>query len=146
MSDHRVLHPGARIAEALIHFENEAMRAVADAALQMDDYSRASMKKMVAEERATLKLSLQEVAERAGITKSHMWEIEHGRSVNPTVWTVYGLSKALGIPFVVMAAGALNDTEDKSAQPGDALPVDEKCSLSTSSLHQSLTSVSKNRT
>ena len=30
-----------------------------------------------------------------------------------------------------------------AGQPGDALPVDEKCSLSTASLHQSLTSVIK---
>jgi hypothetical protein len=46
---------------------------------------------------------------------SIMWELEQGRAVNPTIWTVYGLSRALGVPFAIMAAGALNDTEDKGS-------------------------------
>jgi hypothetical protein len=54
---------------------------------------------------------------------SIMWELEQGRAVNPTIWTVYGLSRALGVPFAIMAAGALNDTEDKgSASPSIAHP------------------------
>ncbi len=113
MSDHRVLHPGARVAEALLHMRSEVMRALADAALQIGDTSKLSMRNLIMSERKRLGLSLQEVADRAAITKSHMWELEQGRAVNPTVWTVYGLSKALGVPFVSMAAGALNDTEDK---------------------------------
>jgi DNA-binding XRE family transcriptional regulator len=108
----KVLHPGARIAKAILEFRAEAMQALADAALQVGKTSQFSMRRMVAEEREKLGLSLQEVADRAGITKSHMWEMEQGRSVNPTIRTVYGLSKALGIPFVNLAAGALNDTED----------------------------------
>lgn len=80
--------------------------------MQISETSRLSMKLIIATERENQKLSLQEVADRAGITKSHMWDIEQGRSVNPTVRTVYGLAKALGVPFVSMAAGALNDTED----------------------------------
>lgn len=117
-----VLHPGARIAAAMQHLQREAMQAVADAAMQIEETSRLSMKAMIAAERARLKLSLQEVADRASITKSHMWEIEQGRSVNPTVWTVYGLSKALGIPFVTMAAGALNDTEDSGSKASPSTP------------------------
>jgi DNA-binding XRE family transcriptional regulator len=108
----KVLHPGARIAKAMLEFRAEAMQALADSAMQTGETSKLSMKKMVAAERKKLDLSLQDVADRAGITKSHMWEIEQGRAVNPTVRTVYGLSKALGVPFVSMAAGALNDTED----------------------------------
>lgn len=108
----KVMNPGARIAKALLEFRAEAMQAVVDAAMQINDTSRLSMKKIVATERAKQDLSLQEVADRAGITKSHMWKIEQGNAVNPTVRTVYGLAKALGVPFVSMAAGALNDTED----------------------------------
>jgi DNA-binding XRE family transcriptional regulator len=119
MTDHRVLHPGARVAEALLHMRSEMMRALADAALQFDETARLSMRNTIAAERKRLGLSLQEVADRAGITKSHMWELEQGNSVNPTVWTVYGLSKALGVPFVSMAAGALNDTEDNRCTPGE---------------------------
>lgn len=108
----RVMNPGARIAEALLTFRAEALQAVADAAMQIGETSRLSMKNIVASERKKQDLSLQEVADRAGITKSHMWEIEQGNSVNPTIRTVYGLAKALGVPFVSMAAGALNDIED----------------------------------
>lgn len=106
----KTLQPGARIREAIKAFEAEAMRAVADAALQIGRTSNLSMCKMIAAERERLDMSLQEVADRAGITKSHMWELEQGRSVNPTIATVHGLAKALGIPFVELAAGALNDT------------------------------------
>jgi len=108
-----IMHPSGRVARALIVLRSEVMQALADASVLVEDTGRYSMKNIIAMERATLGLSLQEVANRAGITKSHMWELEQGRAVNPTVWTVYGLSRALGVPFSKMAAGALNDTEDK---------------------------------
>jgi len=107
-----ILNPGARIAKALIEFRAEAMQALADAAMQISETSRLSMKGIIVAEREKQGLSLQEVADRAGITKSHMWEVEQGRAVNPTVRTVYGIAKALGVPFVSMASGALNDMED----------------------------------
>jgi transcriptional regulator with XRE-family HTH domain len=108
-----VMHPSGRVARALIVMRTEVMQALADASTLVEDTGRYSMRNFIKDGRAALGLSLQEVADRAGITKSHMWELEQGRSVNPTVWTVYGLSQALGIPFTRMAAGALNDTEDK---------------------------------
>lgn len=40
-------------------------------------------------------MSLQQVADAAGLTKSHVWELERGRSVNPTVNAVWGMSAAL---------------------------------------------------
>lgn len=104
------MRPGARIDQAIEAFRSEAMQAVADAAMQIGKTSKLSMHKMIAEERERLNLSLQQVADRAGITKSHMWELENGRAVNPTIATVNGLARALGIPFVELAAGALNDT------------------------------------
>lgn len=103
------MRPGARIQEAIKVFQAEAMQAVADAALQIGKTDKLSMASMIAKERERLNLSLQEVADRAGITKSHMWEMEQGRAVNPTISTVHGIAKALGIPFVELAAGALND-------------------------------------
>jgi DNA-binding XRE family transcriptional regulator len=105
------MRPGARIDAAIEAFRAEAMQAVADAAMQIENTRKLSMRKMIADMRFDLGLSLQDVADRAGITKSHMWELEQGRAVNPTVRTVHGLAKALGIPFVSMAAGAMNDTE-----------------------------------
>jgi len=56
-------------------------------------------------------LSLQQVADAANITKSHAWEIEQGRSRNPTISTVWALSGALGLPFVRLAMAALNTVD-----------------------------------
>ncbi|GJD55207.1 helix-turn-helix domain-containing protein [Methylobacterium dankookense] len=42
-------------------------------------------------------LSLQALADRAGIAKSHAWEIEQGRSRNPTIATAVGIARALGV-------------------------------------------------
>jgi len=42
-------------------------------------------------------MTLQEVADAASFTKSHVWEIEQGRSANPTVNVVWGLSAALSV-------------------------------------------------
>lgn len=105
------MSPGARIDAAIEAFRAEAMQAVSDASMQIATTRKLSMKRMIKDMRFDLGLSLQDVADRAGITKSHMWELEQGRAVNPTVRTVHGIAKALGIPFVSMAAGALNDTD-----------------------------------
>lgn len=40
-------------------------------------------------------MSLQAVGDAAGLTKSHVWELEQGRASNPTVNAVWGLSAAL---------------------------------------------------
>lgn len=111
----KAMYPGARIDRAIEAFRSEAMQAVADAALQIDRTAKLSMHKMIADMRFDLGLSLQDVADRAGITKSHMWELEQGRAVNPTIATINGLAKALGIPFVQLAAGALNDTQRRTS-------------------------------
>lgn len=58
--------------------------------------------------RETARLSLQEVADRSGFTKSHVWELEQGRSRNPTVRAIANLSAALGVPFHRLAEAALN--------------------------------------
>jgi transcriptional regulator with XRE-family HTH domain len=42
-------------------------------------------------------MTLQQVADAAELTKSHVWELEQGRSVNPTVNAVWGLATALTV-------------------------------------------------
>ena len=42
-------------------------------------------------------LSLQEAGDRAGYTKSHMWDFEQGRAVNPTIRMLLGLARAYGV-------------------------------------------------
>lgn len=46
--------------------------------------------------RQSAKLSLDDVAKASGMTKSHIWELEQGRSRNPTVRTVWSIAAALG--------------------------------------------------
>ena len=48
-------------------------------------------------------LSLQDVADRAGLSKSHIWDLESGRSRNPTVDTVLRLARAFGVSLDYMA-------------------------------------------
>ena len=47
--------------------------------------------------RAARNLSLQAVADRAGLSKSHIWELEQGRSRNPTIETAVRVAAALGV-------------------------------------------------
>jgi transcriptional regulator with XRE-family HTH domain len=42
-------------------------------------------------------MSLEEVGNAAGLTKSHVWAMEQGQAVNPTVNAVWGLSTALSV-------------------------------------------------
>lgn len=48
-------------------------------------------------------LSLQELANRAGIAKSHVWQIEQGKSANPTIATTVGIARALGVSLDYLA-------------------------------------------
>lgn len=68
-------------------------REHADEAAKIAENIAASVKRL----RAERGYSLDEVAARSGLTKSHVWEIEHGRSFNPTITTCIGLARALGV-------------------------------------------------
>lgn len=57
-------------------------------------------------------MSLQEVADASGYTKSHVWEIEKGRARNPSIGMVAALAKALGVPFLRLAEAALNTAQE----------------------------------
>jgi transcriptional regulator with XRE-family HTH domain len=47
-------------------------------------------------------MTLQAVADAADLTKSHVWELEQGRSINPTVNAIWGLSSALCVSPAMM--------------------------------------------
>lgn len=42
-------------------------------------------------------MTLQEVADRIGTTKSHVWKFENGRVVNPTLGMLMGMARCLGV-------------------------------------------------
>lgn len=52
-------------------------------------------------------LTLDQVAQRAGTSKSHIWDFENGREVRPSIYLLNELSKALGIPLSHLCAAAL---------------------------------------
>jgi transcriptional regulator with XRE-family HTH domain len=47
-------------------------------------------------------LSLQDVADRAELSKSHIWDLEQGRARNPTVDTAVRLARAFGVSLDYM--------------------------------------------
>lgn len=54
-------------------------------------------------------MTLQQVADASGITKSHVWELENGKAINPTVNVIWSLSEAL-----VVTPGMLLGLDDKT--------------------------------
>lgn len=49
--------------------------------------------------RVRRKMSLQDLANKAGCAKPHIWEMENGHSSNPTIGTLSSLAKALEVPL-----------------------------------------------
>jgi transcriptional regulator with XRE-family HTH domain len=52
---------------------------------------------IIRETRVKRRLSLQDVAIGAGITKTHIWDMETGRAQNPTIETILKLAVSLDI-------------------------------------------------
>jgi transcriptional regulator with XRE-family HTH domain len=57
----------------------------------------ATIARRCAELRSEYDLSLQDVADRAGLSKSHIWDLEQGRQRNPTIDTAIRLASAFGV-------------------------------------------------
>lgn len=66
----------------------------------------------IAELRAARRMTYRTVGEIAGVTGTCIFDIEHGRSINPTVATLLGIAHALDVNPHVLAALAFAD------QPG----------------------------
>jgi transcriptional regulator with XRE-family HTH domain len=56
-------------------------------------------------------MSLQDLADACGLTKSHVWEIEQGKTVNIGLLSAVRLSIALNVGISVLAAAALETLE-----------------------------------
>lgn len=54
-------------------------------------------------------LTLQEVADRASLSKSHVWEMEQGRGRNPTIDTVMRLAGVFGVSLDYLTGIAGNE-------------------------------------
>lgn len=52
--------------------------------------------------RMAKKLSLQDLADKVGASKAHIWELETGRSKNPSIVLLSEIAKALGVSVAVL--------------------------------------------
>lgn len=89
-------------------------RAEIDRALHILDhdpleFSGSALGPLIENRRRTLKLSLQEVGDAVGVSKTHVWELEQGRAKNPTVRMMTLLARALNLPRVVLLDACVND-------------------------------------
>lgn len=80
----------------------------------MDSFDFSGMQERIRSTRQARNMSLDDVAAASGFTKSHVWELEKGRSRNPTVRAVWALSRALGVsPSWLLGL----DTEQSAIDP-----------------------------
>lgn len=71
-----------------------------------DEVVVAEIAKRCAALRQSRGLTLQEAGDRAGFTKSHMWDFEQGRSRNPTMKYLLGLARAYGVSLDYLIGGS----------------------------------------
>jgi transcriptional regulator with XRE-family HTH domain len=54
-------------------------------------------------------ISLSKAARKIGITKAHLWDLEQGRSANPTLKTVLAICAVYDITVQMLTAGLKSD-------------------------------------
>lgn len=60
------------------------------------------------------KLSLQELADKIGASKAHLWEMEQGKTKNPSLALLTELSRALGVPIKELVGESDTTTDSDS--------------------------------
>ncbi len=63
--------------------------------------------------RITKNRSLQEVADAMRVSKTHIWELEKGRSDNPSLDMLTKLSNYFGVPIQQLVGEDLDSSDDK---------------------------------
>ena len=63
--------------------------------------------------RMARKLSLQDLADKVGRSKAHIWELETGRSKNPSIELLTEVAKALGVSVAVLIEETGPDASDE---------------------------------
>lgn len=65
--------------------------------------------------RAERKLTLQEVADKLGVSKPHVWELEKGKSKNPSAETLVKLSDLFRVPIDTLLNNNVDSSESLEA-------------------------------
>ncbi len=78
-----------------------------------------SLALLIRRERARLRMTLAAVGKVAEADRSLIWKLERGRSRNPTILVLHGISVALGLDFHDVCDAALFDARggDMQADP-----------------------------
>lgn len=63
---------------------------------------------LIKQRREQAGMSLQDLADSCGCTKSYVWDIEQGKTVNIGLLLAARLSVALGVPVNALAAAAVD--------------------------------------
>lgn len=66
--------------------------------------------------RMAKKLSLQQLADKIGASKAHVWDLEQGKTKNPSLGLLTELSRALDVPIKDLV-GEGDATEDQQLAP-----------------------------
>lgn len=99
--------PVGSVADLLSRLRDAIAAHSADASVAAVPTDITDLGSYVRSQRKALGWSLEELGAHAGCTKSHVWEIEQGRSRNPTIKMLDGLARALGVPLIYLCAAAL---------------------------------------
>lgn len=67
------------------------------------------------EARKRSRMSLQEAADAVGASKAHIWDLEHGRALNPSIELLKGLSRAYKLSVADLIGENPAADEDESA-------------------------------
>lgn len=62
-------------------------------------------------------LSLQKLADKIGASKAHMWDLEKGRTTNPSLEILIGLSRALDVSI----ANLVGEDTEQTQNNGDTV-------------------------
>jgi transcriptional regulator with XRE-family HTH domain len=68
----------------------------------------------VAELRQRRGMSLQDVANRCGVSKPHVWSLETGKSCNPTLAIIKELARCFSVPVLTLIG---EDTAESKLHP-----------------------------
>ena len=98
------------VSDAIKALHAEIRKEIARSNHLFDDEKR-TLAELLIDERELQNLTLQDVADLMGTAKTYVWELESGRSKNPSVQKVDAIASALGVNVLRVFRAALNTYE-----------------------------------
>ena len=83
-----------------------------------------SLAHLMRRERTRQRLTLTNVGSVAQVDRTLIWKLEVGRSRNPTILVLHGISVALGLAFHDVCDAALHDAQASLKQPAPSTTED----------------------